>query len=167
MVDSGSSLDTIADAITRDERCMSSVTPDSIRGGMTKKNQTQKIEQLCAVVPKLWGREEWIVNNAKYCGKKLIFFKGFRFSLHYHKIKEESFYVLTGTAYLELVDQGVRTERILTSGDVVHVKPYVQHRITALTEAEIMEFSTHHMDDDSYRLEESCKVDLSILKIPK
>ncbi len=136
------------------------------QAGMTRKNQTQKKDQLCAIVPKLWGREEWIVNGEKYCGKKLIFMQGYRFSLHYHKIKEESFYVLSGSVFLELVDQGVRSERILTPGDVVHVKPYVQHRITALTEAELFEFSTHHMDDDSYRLEESCKVDLSTLILP-
>ncbi len=122
--------------------------------------------QLCAIVPKLWGREEWIVNNEKYCGKKLLFNKGFRLSLHFHKIKEESFYVLTGTIYLEIVDQGIRSQRVMNVGDVVHIKPLVHHRITAITDAEIMEFSTHHMEDDSYRLEESSKIDLSTLILP-
>jgi quercetin dioxygenase-like cupin family protein len=129
--------------------------------------QGQNLDQLCAVVPKLWGREEWIVNNQKYCGKKLIFNKGYRFSLHYHKIKEESFYILHGLVYLELVTNGVRTERIMTNGDIAHIAPYVQHRITALSEAEIMEFSTHHMEDDSYRLEDSCKIDLASLVLPR
>jgi quercetin dioxygenase-like cupin family protein len=122
--------------------------------------------QLCAIVHKLWGREEWIVNNDKYCGKKLLFNKGFRFSLHFHKIKEESFYVLSGTIYLELIDQDVRSERVMNVGDVVHIKPFAHHRITAITDAEVMEFSTHHMEDDSYRLEQSSKVDLTTLILP-
>lgn len=119
--------------------------------------------QLCAVVPKLWGREEWIVNNEKYCGKKLIFFQGHRCSLHYHKIKEESFYVLFGRIYLELVDNGKNISRVMEPGDIAHIKTYVQHRITALTDAEVMEFSTFHMDADSYRIEDSGRVDISTL----
>ncbi|MBM3886974.1 cupin domain-containing protein [Candidatus Dependentiae bacterium] len=122
---------------------------------------------MCAIVPKLWGREEWIVNNDKYCGKKLIFNKGFCFSLHYHKIKEESFYIVGGAVYLELIEEGRCTKRVMSSGDIAHVKPLVQHRITALTDAEIIEFSTHHMDHDSYRIEESCKVDLTTLVLPE
>lgn len=132
----------------------------------TAVKQVEKNNQLCAVVPKLWGREEWIVNNEKYCGKKLIFWQGYRFSLHYHKIKEESFYLLSGIVLLELIDKGLLTERIMTAGDIAHVKPYVQHRVTALTDAELMEFSTQHLDEDSYRLEESGKVDLSKLVLP-
>lgn len=125
------------------------------------KESVQK--QLCAIVPKLWGREEWIVNNEKYCGKKLIFFQGHRCSLHYHKIKEESFYVLSGKIYLELVDNGKNFYRVMGPGDIAHIKSYVQHRITALTDAEVMEFSTFHMEDDSYRMEESGVIDITSL----
>jgi quercetin dioxygenase-like cupin family protein len=135
------------------------VTVDSIKPAI--KGNKEIPEQFCAVVPKVWGREEWIVNNEKYCGKKLIFNQGFRLSLHYHKVKEESFFVLSGTIYVELIDGDVRVDRILIPGDIVHVKPYVQHRITALTDAEVMEFSTHHMDEDSYRIEVGGPVDLS------
>lgn len=122
-----------------------------------------KNSQLCAFVPKVWGHEEWIVNNEKYCGKKMVFIAGFRFSLHYHKIKEETFYVLSGKLFLELVNQGKKEFRFLSPGDIVHVKPYVQHRLTALTAAEVIEFSTQHFDDDSYRLEDSGPVDISTL----
>lgn len=121
---------------------------------------------LCGVVQKLWGREEWIVNNEKYCGKKLIFYPGYQFSLHFHKVKEETFYLVKGSVILELVDAGNKIERLLEVGDIAHVKPYVQHRITALTDAEVIEFSTHHMDEDSYRIEESRKVDLALFKLP-
>ena len=42
---------------------------------------------------KAWGYELWIVNHELYCGKLLVFEKGKKFSMHYHLIKEESWYV--------------------------------------------------------------------------
>src|SRR5262252_2427182 len=47
------------------------------------------------IVPKGWGREVWIVNGDLYCGKILEIRKGKRCSLHFHKIKNESFYLRT------------------------------------------------------------------------
>ena len=46
--------------------------------GMTRSivslnNRSIKRDQLEDLVPKEWGHEEWIVNNALYCGKKLVF----------------------------------------------------------------------------------------------
>lgn len=36
--------------------------------------------------PKTWGKELWIANSSKYCGKKLIIEKGKKCSaIHYHK----------------------------------------------------------------------------------
>ena len=46
-------------------------------------------------VKKKWGKEIWIVNR-EYCGKKLVLNKGFRCSMHFHKNKDETFYILTG-----------------------------------------------------------------------
>ena len=43
-----------------------------------------------------WGYELWIVNNNLYCGKILHFNKGKKCSWHYHKIKQETFYVQKG-----------------------------------------------------------------------
>ena len=52
-------------------------------------------------VKKEWGKEQWIVNR-DYCGKKLILNKGFRCSMHYHKNKDETFYILTGKVLMEI-----------------------------------------------------------------
>ena len=52
-------------------------------------------------VDKVWGSEEWIVNNDKYCGKILNLKKGFRGSVHHHKNKNETFYLLEGRVLLE------------------------------------------------------------------
>src|SRR4051812_37450647 len=42
---------------------------------------------------KIWGREIWITNTALYCGKHLLLNKGYQCSLHYHKIKDETFHL--------------------------------------------------------------------------
>ena len=36
------------------------------------------------VVDKGWGKEIWMVNNNKYCGKLLQFNQNAKFSMHYH-----------------------------------------------------------------------------------
>jgi mannose-6-phosphate isomerase-like protein (cupin superfamily) len=48
------------------------------------------------IVPKGWGRELWIANNDLYCGKILEIRKGKSCSLHFHKLKTESFYLRAG-----------------------------------------------------------------------
>jgi D-lyxose ketol-isomerase len=90
-------------------------------------------------IPKVWGEEHWIVNR-QYCGKKLVLRKGFRCSLHFHKQKDEVFYVISGRVLLEHGDG---------------IAPGVVHRFWGLEDAEIIEFSTHHEDEDSYRIETS------------
>ena len=44
-------------------------------------------------VEKSWGSETWLANSALYCGKDLFIKKGKWISLHYHKLKTETFYV--------------------------------------------------------------------------
>jgi len=97
-------------------------------------------------VEKVWGSEEWIVNR-DYCGKLLNLKKGFRCSYHYHKNKDETFYVLKGKILLELDGE----KEILNPGDTILVKPGQKHRFTGLEDSTIIEFSTHHDDEDSYR----------------
>ena len=41
------------------------------------------------------------------------------------------------------------------------------HRITALETAEVFEFSTFHMEEDSYRRTDSGKADLKTMSIEK
>jgi quercetin dioxygenase-like cupin family protein len=108
------------------------------------------------VVPKSWGEEHWIVNG-EYCGKKLVLKKGHRCSLHFHKVKDEVFYVIKGRVHLELAGE----EHVLEPGDHRHVPPNTAHRFSGLTDAEIIEFSTHHEDSDSYRIEIGGAFDLA------
>ena len=112
------------------------------------------------IVPKVWGSEEWIVNK-DYCGKKLVLKKGFRCSIHYHKNKDETFYILKGRVLMETDGK----KQIMLPGDSIHITPMLKHRFTGLEDSEIIEFSTHHEEEDSYRIEESGKVDLNRLDL--
>ena len=54
------------------------------------------------IVEKGWGREIIFVNNEEYCGKILQFNKGKKFSMHYHILKKETWYVSKGSFILKL-----------------------------------------------------------------
>jgi len=112
-------------------------------------------------VDKLWGSEEWLVNTELYCAKHLFVDPGFQCSLHYHKNKDETFYVLTGTIQIEIQKSGsdkIETY-ILPEGNFIRIRPGDKHRFQSLGDrATILEVSTHHEDEDSYRLELSKKI---------
>lgn len=112
-------------------------------------------------VQKAWGEEHWIVNR-EYCGKKMVLLRGHRCSLHFHKNKDEVFYVTSGRLLLELGDG----ERVMGPGDHHHIPAGVEHRFSGLEDSEIIEFSTHHDDEDSYRIpgQESGPFDLAALE---
>ena len=112
-------------------------------------------------VPKVWGSEEWLVNNDKYCGKFLNLNKGCRCSMHYHKVKHETFYLLKGKILLELNGE----KKIMNEGELQEIVPLDRHRFTGIVDSVILEFSTHHEDEDSYREEQGGAIDLdSVLK---
>jgi mannose-6-phosphate isomerase-like protein (cupin superfamily) len=106
-------------------------------------------------VPKEWGEERWIVNR-DYCGKLLLLRRGWRCSLHYHVKKDEVFYLTRGRVLLEV--GGV--EHVMVPGDHHHIPPSTPHRFSGLEDSEIVEFSTHHEDEDSHRIERSGSFDL-------
>lgn len=121
-------------------------------------------------VPKGWGYEKWIVNKKEYCGKLLFFVKGKKCSLHSHKIKDEVFYVQSGHIMVSWTDDLALAEEVaeadkkdlnlwpmlnctwLTKGDNFHIPTGRVHRMTALEDTELFEFSTQHFDSDSYRI---------------
>ncbi len=62
------------------------------------------------VVKKGWGGEVWIANNELYCGKLLRLDKGKKCSLHYHKLKTESFYLHKGRLLMRIMESLEATE---------------------------------------------------------
>lgn len=106
-------------------------------------------------VPKGWGFEKWIVNNEEYCGKLLYFAKGKRCSWHYHKLKDETFYIHSGSIILLYSDNDsveLANETILRKGDNFHIYRGLRHQMIALEDTELFEFSTQHFDEDSIRV---------------
>jgi quercetin dioxygenase-like cupin family protein len=107
-------------------------------------------------VPKGWGFEKWIVNTEEYCGKLLYFVKGKKCSWHYHKLKDETFYIQSGKILLKYSDSDemiYADEIILNRGDKFHIYRGLRHQMFALEDTELFEFSTQHFDEDSHRLE--------------
>jgi len=105
-------------------------------------------------VPKGWGEELIIENNELYCGKLLIFKKGCKFSMHYHMIKDETWYVDKGIFIYRWIDTETADlkEQTLTSGDIVRQQPGQPHQLEALEDGVVFEVSTQHFDSDSYRV---------------
>ncbi len=105
-------------------------------------------------VPKGWGEELIIENNELYCGKLLIFKEGYKFSMHYHMNKDETWYVQSGYFLYRWID--TRTAEVyevsLKPGDVVRQRPGQPHQLIAKSNGTIFEVSTHHEDSDSYRI---------------
>ena len=111
------------------------------------------IHQGC-IIPKGWGEEIIIENNELYCGKVLVFKKGCKFSMHYHMIKDETWYVEEGSFLYRWIDTETADvhESILDIGDIVRQRAGQPHQLESLDDGRIFEVSTHHEDSDSYRV---------------
>lgn len=113
------------------------------------------------IVPKGWGEERWLHNDELYCGKILVLNQGKCCSLHYHKLKTETFYLASGSLEMELTDlehaqldpPQILERFTMNQGDALLLEPGMVHRFTGLAEVtEIFEFSTQHFDSDSHRI---------------
>lgn len=107
------------------------------------------------VHPKGWGSELWITNSELYCAKVLSFQAGKKFSWHFHKIKNETFYVIQGSLILRFGwsdEISLATEVKLEVGDVFHVPIEMRHQLEAISQARVLEVSSQHFEEDSYRL---------------
>ena len=105
-------------------------------------------------IPKGWGHEIIFENNELYCGKLLVFKKGCKFSMHYHMIKDEAWYVQEGEFLYRWIDTKTAKvyEEHLSEGDSVRQRPGQPHQLEALTDGTVFEASTQHFDSDSYRV---------------
>jgi mannose-6-phosphate isomerase-like protein (cupin superfamily) len=120
----------------------------------------EHVRQPVHIEPKVWGREVWIVNTPLYCGKILEIEQGKHCSLHYHKLKTESFYLRSGRLWVRIKqspDDQTMQEFEMKAGQCMDIKPGLVHQMEALEDAELFEFSTQHFDSDSHRLNDEYK----------
>ena len=107
-------------------------------------------------VEKQWGHELWIHNDSQYCGKLLVFSTaGNKFSMHYHILKNETWYVQDGSFQFDWIDteSAERCSTHLKQGDVVYIEKGLPHQLIALQDNSVVfEASTEHFEEDSYRV---------------
>ncbi len=100
-------------------------------------------------VEKPWGWELIWAHADAYVGKILFVRAGSSLSLQFHREKDESWYVQSGRAELELGDTGqaILDKEVVTAGACFRYRPGTVHRVTALEDTTILEVSTPHLDD--------------------
>jgi mannose-6-phosphate isomerase-like protein (cupin superfamily) len=106
------------------------------------------------IVNKGWGHEVIFVNNNKYCGKILHFKKDAKFSMHYHLIKQETWYISSGKFIFKYINTSDATivSQELEAGDVITNEIGQPHQLICIEEGDVFEVSTEHYDTDSYRV---------------
>lgn len=107
-------------------------------------------------VDKGWGYEIIWATNDQYCGKILVFERiGAKFSMHFHKEKDETWFVNAGKFKLRLMnlENGDIKEIELGEGDTWHNPPMCPHQLEALEpNSMIFEVSTADSVEDNYRI---------------
>jgi quercetin dioxygenase-like cupin family protein len=94
-------------------------------------------------IEKPWGYELWWTVTDQYVGKLIHVNQGHSLSLQYHVQKHESMLLLQGEAELLLNGE----VRAFHAGEAVVIPPPTQHRLTALTDIDVIEVSTPELDD--------------------
>lgn len=98
-------------------------------------------------VEKPWGWELWIALSEHYAGKIIHINPGELLSLQYHKIKDESIYVLKGFLVLEIKENENLKEIKLEEGDCFRIPPGTIHRFKSSSGCDIIEVSTPQLED--------------------
>jgi mannose-6-phosphate isomerase len=100
-------------------------------------------------VDKPWGHELIWALSEDYAGKILFVKAGESLSLQFHRVKDESWFVLEGRAQVELGAPGeaVLNSEVIAAGAAFRFLPGTVHRVTAIENTRILEVSTPHLDD--------------------
>ena len=117
------------------------------------------------IVNKKWGYEIWLENSKDYCGKHLHVLPSKWSSVHYHREKRETYYIISGELLVEYSTDlnenrwksGFVGNKILKKGEAFTIERMVAHRFTSnlVTPCDFVEISTYHDDNDCYRIIES------------
>ena len=105
-------------------------------------------------VEKPWGHELIWAHTERYVGKVLHIRAGHKLSRQFHRVKEETLLVSSGTMLLEIGEGAALEVRRMGPGDVFHVRPGTIHRMIAESDVDVTEVSTPELDD-VVRLEDS------------
>lgn len=93
---------------------------------------------------KPWGYEKVLVRTEKYMTKELFIREGYSTSVHYHKEKDETLHVQSGTLAVEFQDGAKKT---FGRNETLRITPGMLHRLIALENVVLQEVSTPQLDD--------------------
>ena len=95
--------------------------------------------------------------NSKYCKKLLFMLYKQKHPAQYHKIKQETFFILFGKVKLEITRNKKKIIKIMKEGDLVTLYPKDIHSFSSLSKdgAVIEELSTRSNKFDSFYLDKS------------
>ena len=101
-------------------------------------------------VPKPWGHETIWAHTESYVGKILHVKAGQALSVQYHERKDETVYLLAGEMKYwvgALDDAATLTDVRLKQGESFRITPGTVHYMEAVTDCDVLEASTPHLDD--------------------
>ena len=98
-------------------------------------------------VPKPWGHETIWARTDAYVGKVLHIKAGEALSVQYHTIKDETVYLLSGRLLYRVWDGDTPVDVDLKVGEAYRITPGTVHQMEAVTDCDILEVSTPHLDD--------------------
>ena len=99
-------------------------------------------------VPKPWGHETIWAHTDRYVGKVLHIKAGHSLSLQYHDQKDETIHLLRGTMIYRAGPKGGELKDIgLKEGESYRNEPGTVHQMEAVTDCDVLEASTPHLDD--------------------
>jgi mannose-6-phosphate isomerase-like protein (cupin superfamily) len=98
-------------------------------------------------VPKPWGHETIWAHTDQYVGKILHINAGHALSVQYHNVKDETVFLLSGELIYRIWENDQPRNIELKIGDAYRVTPHTIHQMEAITDCDILEASTPHLDD--------------------
>ena len=99
-------------------------------------------------VPKPWGHETIWAHTDQYVGKVLHIKAGQALSVQYHNKKDETIHLLRGKMIYRVGDApGELRDVELLAGQSYRNEPGVVHQMEAVTDCDVLEASTPHLDD--------------------
>jgi mannose-6-phosphate isomerase len=98
-------------------------------------------------VERPWGYELIFAVTENYCGKLLFVRAGDALSLQYHERKDETLYLESGLATLEVGEDGRIEATTVRPGMAFRLRPGTLHRLRAIAHSTFLEVSTPELDD--------------------
>jgi mannose-6-phosphate isomerase len=99
-------------------------------------------------IEKPWGYELIWALSDRYCGKLLFVKAGAALSLQYHRFKDETIYLDSGFAEVEIAAPNEpRFVELVQPGRSFRIRPGVVHRLRAVHDSVFLEVSTPNLDD--------------------